>query len=463
MKFRLQLVCELSEDGSATIEDIFSFDKGYNSFEDIGISLAESKEALKTIQQVVVEKQLQSYIDSSGFKDCKKKGYYPFKLKTLFGDVSFRSPRFYGLDGKTFSPLNALLPQHSTPELLYLETKWASLVPFEKTAGLLKEVLPIAESINGTTIQNHLYSLAESMESRLGKEDWMYDCGSISEREELLRPDRTMVVGIDGGYVRDWTDKKTFFEAIAGKSVPAEKRAKCFGFVNTYDTRPKQRLYEHLRSQGMQPHQKMEFFSDGADNMRDLQFYLNAESTHILDWFHISMRATVLKQYALGLAKVDAGAGATVQKLLESAKWDIWHGKAEIAAGKINDMAWELEVHAGEDGPKTKYGKLAAFQRNVDDFYTYINNNAGMIVDYAERYQYGETITTSFVESTVNYVVDKRFAKKQSMQWTKRGAHLMLQVRTHVLNDEWEGIFRQQYPNFRRPKIGTNEKLNTAA
>ena len=35
------------------------------------------------------------------------------------------------------------------------------------------------------------------------------------------------------------------------------------------------------------------------------------------------------------------------------------------------------------------------------------------------------------------------------MQWTKRGAHLLLQIRTRVLNEEWEETFRRWYPGFR--------------
>jgi hypothetical protein len=34
-------------------------------------------------------------------------------------------------------------------------------------------------------------------------------------------------------------------------------------------------------------------------------------------------------------------------------------------------------------------------------------------------------------------------------QWTPKGAHLLLQVRTRVLNDEWEATFRGWYPRFR--------------
>jgi hypothetical protein len=31
-------------------------------------------------------------------------------------------------------------------------------------------------------------------------------------------------------------------------------------------------------------------------------------------------------------------------------------------------------------------------------------------------------------------VISKRFAKRQQMQWTKRGAHLLLQTRTRTLD-----------------------------
>jgi hypothetical protein len=33
--------------------------------------------------------------------------------------------------------------------------------------------------------------------------------------------------------------------------------------------------------------------------------------------------------------------------------------------------------------------------------------------------------------------------------WTLRGAHLLLQTRTKVLNNELENIFRRWYPQFR--------------
>ncbi len=87
----------------------------------------------------------------------------------------------------------------------------------------------------------------------------------------------------------------------------------------------------------------------------------------------------------------------------------------------------------------------------VRELGTYITNNAGSIVNYGERYRNGERISTGFAESTINQVVSKRMVKKQQMRWTPERAHLLLQTRTKVLNDELEGLFRQWYPGFRPP------------
>ena len=84
------------------------------------------------------------------------------------------------------------------------------------------------------------------------------------------------------------------------------------------------------------------------------------------------------------------------------------------------------------------------------------------ISNFGERRRQGETISTAFVESTINQVVSRRFVKKQQMHWTLRGAHLLLQTRTKVLNDELEELFRRWYPKF-RPQRQTQELEGKAA
>ncbi|OTA16748.1 hypothetical protein Xbed_03411 [Xenorhabdus beddingii] len=55
-----------------------------------------------------------------------------------------------------------------------------------------------------------------------------------------------------------------------------------------------------------------------------------------------------------------------------------------------------------------------------------------------ERDFYGEPISSSFFESTINEVIAKRMVKKQQMQWSQQGAHDLLQTLTAVLKTQFE-------------------------
>src|SRR3954447_5864955 len=59
-----------------------------------------------------------------------------------------------------------------------------------------------------------------------------------------------------------------------------------------------------------------------------------------------------------------------------------------------------------------------------------------------ERQRYAEPISTAFIDVNLG----KRFAKKQQMQWSKAGAHLLLQTRTQTLDGTLPETFRKWYP-----------------
>jgi hypothetical protein len=69
-------------------------------------------------------------------------------VRSLFGTLRLASPRWWHCGCQpqaraTFSPLAAVLPTRVTPELQYLEAKFAGLVSYGLTAQLLGEVLPL--------------------------------------------------------------------------------------------------------------------------------------------------------------------------------------------------------------------------------------------------------------------------------------------------------------------------------
>lgn len=462
MKFTLLLTVETQGNAPKT-EPVIAFEKDCQQLASIGLSLQESKQLLEVIQVKIVEQQASSFLEKllpTLPTPRSLKDYQPLTFRTLFGKITLKSPRFTLQQEnqiRTISPLKTFFTQRTAPELLYLETKWASLMPYAKTAELLKEILPIHQKLNAATIRNHLGQLAQQLDSQLSEEPFAYFEGSPRERALLPKPEGPIVMGVDGGYLRDWKDKKACFEVIAGKSMPTDQPSKCFGFVQGQDKKAKHRVFELLKGQGLQLNQEVVFLSDGAANLRQLQELLTPNSLHILDWFHVTMRCTVLQQYLLGLTKMDPD-GEAMEKQLTSAKWHLWHGSADKALELIIDVAWNLQAH--QENADKPYDKIKPLVRYLNDLESYIRQNKHLIVDYSERYRYGEAISSGFVESTVNYLVAKRCNKKQQMQWSKAGVHQLLVVRAKVLNEELESEFRKRYPLFRQPVPGT---INTAA
>lgn len=280
--------------------------------------------------------------------------------------------------------------------------------------------------------------------------------GCSAEWDRLPLPDGPMTVGIDGGYVhaREGEHRKAgWFEVIVGKSIPTDGPSKCLGFVTDYDTKPKRRLFEVLKAQGLQMNQDITFLSDGGDTVRELELYLSPASEHLLDWFHVAMRITVLQQLVPGARAVaDAEDLGNLITDLERVKWYLWHGNVFRALQILDDLQLDLDIY---DEERPAIGKLL---KAVREFHGYIAVNRAFIPNYGDRYRHGEMISTAFVESTVNQVISKRFVKKQQMRWTKRGAHLLLQVRTQVLNDDLRGTFMGWYPGM-TPAMETNAPM----
>jgi hypothetical protein len=349
----------------------------------------------------------------------------------------------------TFRPLSTLLTESVAPELLFMETKWSSLVSYGLTVDALTDFLPLEVTLDVKTVRHDTLKVAERCEADLGEEQWSFIDGCPRDWGNLPIPDGPITVGIDGGYVRDWDAKKHNFEVIVGKSILAFRRdeeddlpsSKRFGFVQTLDEKPKRRLYEVLQSQGMQLNQQITFLSDGSDTVRELQLYMSPEAEHILDWHHVTMRLTVLDQYAKGLMHCDAVLGEEIREKIARLKWALWHGNLYKALDKIEDL--ESLIYNFEE----TYPKFKQLRKAVEEFRTYIGNNRHLIPNYGERYRNGEAIATGFVESTVNQVVSKRFCKRQQMQWSKRGAHLLLQTRVKTLNRELGAVFKRWYPD----------------
>jgi hypothetical protein len=330
---RVQLQLRIVSDDDTVIRDevILEIDKSDDRLATIGLCLEDSKDLLGRLQHAVVEAQAAAYVNrhcccSACHRRLRGKGQYQIVFRTVFGNVALSSPRFYRCgcqpaDSKSFSPLTELFTEHTAPELLYLETRWASLISFGLTAALLKDVLPVAGTTNPETVRQHLHRVAARHDADLStSEPGLRDDGLAAGKASPISRE-AVIVGIDGGYLRNWHDKKRNFEVIVGKSMAEDRDDRYFGLVRSQDAAPKRRLCEVLRRQGLPEDQPVTVLTDGGDSVRALAGDLPAGSEHHLDWFHVAMRMTVLGQYAKGLAHYNPLEATALQDRLDRIQW----------------------------------------------------------------------------------------------------------------------------------------------
>jgi hypothetical protein len=93
-------------------------------------------------------------------------------------------------------------------------------------------------------------------------------------------------------------------------------------------------------------HQPITFVTDCVDTVRSWAKRLHPRAEHVIDWFHIAMRFTVLKQMAKGIAIPDANPDDPDDhpaRLPDSAKWFLWHGSVHRSLQRIDTLIELIE------------------------------------------------------------------------------------------------------------------------
>ena len=178
MQVKVQVIT-LSDDGEESLQEVACVERDELTPASLGLAIADSKAILQGIQTVVVEWQMHEYLNSQRHcSQCGKlrhrKGSHHIVFRTVLATCRWKVPVSLIVPVSpmrpSFSPLAELLPEHTTPELLYLETKWASLSSYGISVKLLQDVLPFDEPLEAVTIRNHVCTLAERLEDELGDE-----------------------------------------------------------------------------------------------------------------------------------------------------------------------------------------------------------------------------------------------------------------------------------------------------
>lgn len=237
MRIRVQVVIEGDEDVPPEVHEVADLQRGDLGADTLGLHLAEAKELLARVQEVVVDEQVRACLAAKvACPHCDRprrhKDQRSIAMRTLFGTLRLLSPSWHHCpcrpNGRqSFSPLTELLPERTTPELLYLEARFAGLMSYGLSANLLGELLPLGRPLHPSSVRRHVRATAQRLEEELGPEQAMFIEGGPRDWAELPVPDLPLTVGLDGGYVHACAQRSRregWFEVIAGKSMPARGR-----------------------------------------------------------------------------------------------------------------------------------------------------------------------------------------------------------------------------------------------
>jgi hypothetical protein len=255
----------------------------------------------------------------------------------------------------------------------------------------------------------------------------------------------TMTVSIDAGHVRTARGHQgRTFEVMAAQVSNDDGKPVLFSGVPGEADQQHAQLNSVLSGLGMLADTEVTILSDGADGPRSLG---QAASTgivfHVLDWFHLAMRVQHAAQCASGWPNATVRGrrdGARFADAVEHIRWRLWHGQTGRALSLIQRTLTAVKAKA--DGKNAAARSAAKLTKAMIALETYVSGLADLIIDCASARLGDEPFSTSPTEGAVQWLLHRRMAAKQQMRWSPRGAHLLLQVRTAIVNRTFDADHR---------------------
>jgi phage pi2 protein 07 len=305
------------------------------------------------------------------------------------------------------------------PDLLKKQALQGSKESYQKSSVSLNAESANQRPVNGhSQISRVVKSVGEKLE-QVKK--------SIKPVNKILSP--VLVVNIDGGHIKARGDNRSFEAMIATIYQPKNLKivdrnhnsleAKTIvASAKSDDQVTMKALFKNAcMTEGMGGNTEIICLADGAKNCKSIAYSITKDCksmTYILDWFHIAMKFQNISIPEIG------------KKLLESAKWNLWHGNCDKALERLQELM-EIKTITEDRSLSMKLSKLSK----------YISNNNGGIVNYEERKNKRLVFTSNLAESMVNTLINERQKGKQKMLWGREGAHNVLQIRAAQRSKSW--------------------------
>jgi hypothetical protein len=407
--------------------------KNPNTILELGLRHSEQIEFLKRLQdKVLSEQSVFLKTDIKKCLDCQSElcsnGYHASKFHSIFTDHDIKLQRKKCTNKDCGSSVVPSVKSHFGtsihPDLYRLQCEQGAEHSYRKAENILDTMSNKKRSIN-----NH--ERVKTITNQVG--EVLSDNNKNYNEYENPTPAKEMIIQVDGGHIKSKDLEKRSFEAMSAKIYRPESVIEitetrseitdriCVASAKD-DRQSSMKAYVLMaaKCQGLTKETQVIGLADGAKNcwgiLRSVEKH-SASLLCILDWFHIAKKFEPVKR-CMGERS----------KLLDEIKNLVWKGNIELA---LNDLQ-TLKTKTVDAKEKSK----------INGIYIYLKRNKEQIINYNERAKNNSIYTSQVAESTVEHLINDRHKRNQKMQWTREGAHNVLQIRAAIASNRWDSSWQ---------------------
>src|SRR5713226_535634 len=352
---RLIIEARLADEDCDVVEDdgvVIVIDRRDRSLSQLGLPLAEGRSLLSKVQPALVSKQVEWLL--SGQTHCRRcgaalshKDSRSTVLRTVYGKVTVKSARLWSCacqrtartPRRVVHPLSKALTNRVTPELEYLQAKWAAHLPYRQATAMLKEVLPLDKGISFSGTRDRIHTLGKQLDADIER-----DIAKLPQTVadvQLRESSHVASVSVDSAWLRHCDSvggQGRHVNIVAGRATFTDGTPKLYAYVHKEVPSAGARLDQFLSRNGVGIDERVTLISDDAGEFDKAVEGSQLVRGRILDWFHIAMKFKAAQRSVFGSKMIGSLERESVEKEIEHAKWLAWHGKGSKAVRRLKAL-----------------------------------------------------------------------------------------------------------------------------
>ena len=162
-------------------------------------------------------------------------------------------------------PLSKALTNLVTPELEYLQAKWAAHLPYRQATAMLKEVLPLDKGISFSGIRDRIHTLGKQLDA-----DIEHDIAKLPQTVadvQVRESSHVASVSVDSAWLRHCDSERGLgrhVNIVAGRATFTDGTPKLYAYVHKEVTSAGARLDQFLSRNGVGIDERVTLISDDA-------------------------------------------------------------------------------------------------------------------------------------------------------------------------------------------------------